>query len=194
MSNLKELTKEQHTNAERQAFVKVLMSGKINPQFYATYLWNQHKKYDLLEAMAAVNGIWLDIPYPIQRKMAIEQDFLELWDDKENPPAIVPSTHEYIEHMRDIMSDKEKVMAHIYVLHMGDLSGGQIISRMVPGEGRMYQFEGDVNEIKDKIRAKTNDDMADEAKYVFESATKLFQELMELDIEHYLEPVDSVSE
>jgi len=79
MSNLKELTKEQHTNAERQDFVKVLMSGKINPQFYATYLWNQHKKYDLLEAMAAVNGIWLDIPFPIQRKMAIEQDFLELW-------------------------------------------------------------------------------------------------------------------
>ena len=38
MSNLKELTKEQHSNAERQGFVKVLMSGKINPElFYLTF-------------------------------------------------------------------------------------------------------------------------------------------------------------
>jgi hypothetical protein len=29
--------------------------------------------------------------------------------------------------------------------------------------------------------------MADEARFVFESATQLFKELMELDIEHYLE-------
>jgi heme oxygenase len=187
VSNLKELTKEQHTNAERQSFVKVLMSGKINPKFYAAYLWNQHKKYDLLEAMAAVNGIWIDIPFPIHRKMAIEQDFLELWDDKENPPPIVPSTHEYIEHMRDIMTDRDAIMAHIYTLHMGDLSGGQMIGRKVPGEGRMYQFEGDINEIKEAIRSQTSDDMAEEAKYVFDSAANLFKELMELDIEHYLE-------
>ena len=32
--------------------------------------------------------------------------------------------------------------------------------------------------------------MADEAKWVFESATKLFKELMELDGEHYLVQTD----
>ena len=190
MSNLKDLTWEHHKDAERQQFVKVLMSGKINPQFYAAYLWNQHKKYDLLEAMAAVNGIWAEIPFPIHRKMKIEQDFLELWADKENPPPIVPSTHEYIDHMRPIMHDRDKIMAHIYTLHMGDLSGGQMIRKKVPGEGRMYQFEGDVDAIKDAIRNATNDEMADEAKYVFESAAQLFKELMELDIEHYLEQTD----
>lgn len=194
MSNLKELTKEVHNNAERQDFVKVLMSGNINPKLYATYLWNQHKKYDILEAMAALNGIFADIGFPISRKMAIELDFLELWEDKENPPVIVPSTHEYIEHMRTIMTDRDALMAHIYTLHMGDLSGGQMIARKAPGEGRMYKFEGDINEIKEAIRAQINDDMAEESKFVFESATKLFQELMELDIEHYLESSDTVSE
>ena len=189
MSNLKELTKEQHTNAERQSFVKVLMSGNINPQFYAAYLWNQHKKYDILEAMARVNGILMDLP-GIERKMKIEEDFLELWEDKENPPPLVPSTHEYIDHMRTIMHNPEALMAHIYTLHMGDLSGGQMISKKIPGEGRMYQFDGNVNEIKETIRAKTTDAMADEAKYVFESAANLFKELMELDIEHYLEQTD----
>ena len=188
MSNLKELTQDHHSNAERQSFVKVLMSGKINPKLYATYLWNQHKKYDLLEAMASLNGLFDDLPN-IRRKMKIEADFLELWSEDE-VPVIVPSTEEYIQHMRTIMHDPEKLMAHIYTLHSGDLSGGQMIARKVPGEGRMYQFDGDLNEVKEAIRAKTTDDMADEAKYVFQSATNLFKELMELDIEHYLESTD----
>ena len=188
MSNLKELTKEQHTNAERQGFVKVLMSGKINPKLYATYLWNQHKKYDLLEAMATLNGLLDDLP-DIRRKMKIEADFLELWKEDE-VPVIVPSTEEYIMHMRTIMHDPEKLMAHIYTLHMGDLSGGQMIAKRAPGEGRMYQFEGDTDALQAAIKAKTTDAMAEEAKYVFESAANLFKELMELDIEHYLEQTD----
>ena len=193
MSNLKELTIEHHKNAERQDFVKVLMSGKINPKFYATYLWNQHKKYDLLEAMAAANGIFVDLPPGISRKMAIEQDFNELWTESQ-PPIIVKSTHEYIMHMRDIMTDPNKLMAHVYVLHMGDLSGGQMIARKVPGEGRMYQFDGDTDQIKEAIRSKTHDSMADEARWVFESATALFKELMELDVERYLESSNTMSE
>lgn len=193
MSNLKELTWEHHQNAERQEFVKVLMSGKIHPDFYATYLWNQHKKYDILEALASALGVLNDIPSDIRRKQKIEQDFLELWKH-DQPPTIVPSTEDYIAHIRTIMAEPEKLMAHIYVLHMGDLSGGQMISRKVPGEGRMYQFDGDIKEIKEAIRAKTDDSMADEAKWVFDSATKLFQDLMEVDCERYLESSDTVSE
>jgi len=194
MSNLKELLKEQHTNAERQDFVKVLMSRKINPKFYATYLWNQHKKYDLLEAISTALGVFDGIPVDIRQKTKIEADFNELWKEEYGSPEVVPSTHEYIMHIREVMHDPEKLMAHVYVLHMGDLSGGQIIQRFVPGEGRMYKFDGDVETIKEAIRAKTNDDMAEEAAYVFESSTKLFQELMELDIEHFVESPDTVSE
>ena len=109
MSNLKELTKEQHTTAERQAFVKVLMSGRINPELYATYLWNQHKKYDILEAMAMAQGLLNDFP-TIRRKTKIEEDFVELWK-KDSQPIIVPSTVEYINHMRDIMTDANALMA-----------------------------------------------------------------------------------
>jgi hypothetical protein len=54
----------------------------------------------------------------------------------------------------------------------------------------MYQFEGDTDALKAAIKAKTTDAMADETKYVFESAANLFKELMELDIEHYLEQTD----
>lgn len=188
MSNLKELTWEHHQNAERQQFVKVLMSGNIHPRFYATYLWNQHKKYDILEAMAGAVGLLDDLP-DIRRKNKIEQDFLELWD-QDNMPVLVESTGEYVRHMKDIIGDSEKLMAHVYTLHMGDLSGGQMIAKKVPGAGRMYQFDTDKTALKEAIRAKINDDMADEAKYVFDCATKLFQELMELTGEHYLGQTD----
>jgi heme oxygenase len=160
------------------------MSGKINPQFYATYLWNQHKKYDILEAIATMHGL-LDDLFEVRRKNAIHEDYLELWENQ-LPPPIVESTNEYIGHMKEIMHDADAVMAHIYVLHMGDLSGGQMIRRKVPGKTRMYDFDGDTAELKEKIRSKIDDSMADEAKFVFESSTKLFKELMELDIERYL--------
>ena len=98
MSNLKELTWEHHKNAERQDFVKVLLSGKINHRFYATFLWNQHKKYDILEALAGASGLLDDLP-DIRRKGKIEQDFLELWD-LDRHPIIVESTNEYVKHMK----------------------------------------------------------------------------------------------
>ena len=178
MSNLKDLTWEHHKNAERQDFVKILMSGNIDPRIYATYLWNQFPQYEVLEVMAMVNGLLDDFP-TIQRSKAIMEDFRELWPQNEKPPQHTMATKKYLTHMRTIMNDPNKLMAHVYVKHMGDLSGGQMIAKRVPGAGRMYQFEGDVAEIKEKIRAKTNDTMADEAKICFDYATELFKDMMQ---------------
>lgn len=183
--SLKELTWEHHKDAERQEFVKVLMSGKINPEFYAVYLWNQHLKYDLLEALALSQNVLEELP-SIMRKPAIYADFSELWPHQD-PPKTLPSTQEYIQHMRSIMTDKDSLMAHIYVLHMGDLSGGQMIKKRVPGQGRMYEFSGDVPTIKEAIRARTHDGMAEEAKKCFEFSTQLFKEMMDYDIEFYVQ-------
>ena len=186
MSKIKELTWEHHKNAERQEFAQLLISGNIHPDLYATYLWNQHKKYDILEAMATAMGLFAEIGTDIRRKIFIEQDIAELWNhDRE--PKLVPSTIEYLQHMRYIMQDREKLIAHMYVFYLGDMSGGQMIKKKIPGEGRMYDFNGDVKELKEKIKNMTTDEMADEASYVFESSTNLFKELMELDLERHLE-------
>ena len=70
-------------------------------------------------------------------------------------------------------------MAHLYVRHMGDLAGGQMIAKRVPGNGRMYQFENP-EELKTAIRAKIDDSMAEEATICFEFATDLFKEMLEI--------------
>ena len=193
MSKIKELTWEHHQNAERQEFAKLLISGDISEDLYATYLWNQHKKYDILEAMMAAHGIFAEIGENISRKTLMEADIAELWKHS-IPPAVVPSTIQYIDHMREIMGDRDKIMAHVYVLFLGDMSGGQMIKKKIPGEGRMYEFGDNVKELKDRIRDMTTDDMAEEARWVFSSATKLFTELGELDLERYMESSNTVSE
>ena len=76
-----------------------------------------------------------------------------------------------------IKEDPEKLMAHIYTRHMGDLSGGQMIAKRVPGSTKFYQFNEDVSVLKDKIRTRLDDSMADEAKICFNFATKLFKQM-----------------
>ena len=173
--SLKDLTWEHHKNAERQEFVKIMMSGNIHPKFYATFLYNLHPRYDLLEAMGRVHSLFNDIP-TVQRHKLILNDFNHLWKET-TPPITVPSTTAYIEHMKSCMNDPDKIMAHIYTFHMGDLSGGQMIAKRVPGKGRYYKFSRDVEELKNVIRERLDDSMADEAKVCFEFATKLFQQM-----------------
>ena len=75
--SLRELTKDAHTNAERQEFVKILFSGKINPKLYATFLKNQHPCYELLEVCAMPLQILHGLP-DVRRAPAILADFMEL--------------------------------------------------------------------------------------------------------------------
>jgi hypothetical protein len=62
---------------------------------------------------------------------------------------------------------------------MGDLAGGQMIAKRVPGSGKYYQFENP-DALKTAIRERLNDDMADEAKVCFKYAEEMFKEMMTL--------------
>ena len=189
--SLRELTKEQHRMAERQDFVKILMSGIIHPDFYATYLFNQFVKYHLLETIGQANGCFDDMN-AILRTPAIEKDFAELWTH-DDPPVTVASTDEYVQYMKKHISNPHAIMAHTYVHHMGDLSGGQMIKSKIPGKGLFYKFDADKELLKDIVRSKIDNTMAEEAKVAFSFATKLFQDLTELNIEYYLEQPNTVS-
>ena len=176
--SLRELTKEAHNNAERQEFVKILFSGKINPKLYAAYLKNQHPQYEILEVCAMPLGLLTGLP-DICRAPAILEDFMELHSDNEPPVTILPVVNDYIKYILSIKDNPKRVMAHVYVRHMGDLAGGQMIAKRVPGKGKYYQFQ-DPEALKAAIRERINDDMADEAKVCFEFATRFFQEMMTL--------------
>ena len=176
--SLKELTKDNHSNAERQEFVKILFSGSIDHKLYATYLYNQFPMYELLEVCAMPYGLLSDIP-GILRAKPIRLDFEELWGDVEDRPKLCPVVKAYMDHIMNIRDDPKKLMAHIYVRHMGDLAGGQMIAKKVPGAGKYYQFEN-ADALKAAVRLKIDDSMADEAKVCFDFATQFFKEMMEI--------------
>ena len=176
--SLKELTHEAHRNAETQPFVKVLFSGKINPKLYATYLKNQHPMYEILELCAMPHGLLNDYP-EVRRAPAILEDFMELWGDEQGDAQLCPVVDEYIKYVLNIKDDPKKLLAHLYVRHFGDLSGGQMIKKRVPGAGRMYTFGDDPETIKTILRAKLDDSLAEEAIVCFGFAAKCFEQMMD---------------
>jgi heme oxygenase len=173
--SLKELTADAHKLVESKPFVKVLFSGKIDPILYATYLYNQFQAYDILETHALMAGLLKELP-GIQRAPRIHEDFYELWPRGDAPPTELPITTAYKQYLVQICNDPRKLLAHMYVRHMGDLAGGQMIAKKVPGSGNYYKFEN-ADHLKTVIRSKINDDMADEAIVCFNFASKLFDEL-----------------
>ena len=185
MYDIKELVWEEHRNAERQEFVKTLMSGTINKELYATYLFNQLQCYAELEKWGNHNGLFRDTTN-LPRAEYLHRDYLKLWTDVGMPPEITESTKEYVEHIKTITDEPEKLYAHIYVRHMGDLSGGQMISKKVPVK-RYYDFGPNAKEYKRVVKETINNylnvyekNVVVEAKLCFNYATRLFKEMNEI--------------
>tara|TARA_B100000212_G_scaffold120561_1_gene90226 strand:+ start:374 stop:976 length:603 start_codon:yes stop_codon:yes gene_type:complete len=182
-----ELTWEYHKNAERQAFVKQLLSGTIDEKLYATYLYNQLKCYSKLEQYALESSLFLDTRN-LPRAEHIFYDYRALWGDIGNPPVETESTKAYVKHLDTIRGENEKLYAHIYVRHLGDLSGGQMIKKKTPGPNRYYIFKhNEAKEykriVKERIESYLNVyeiNVLPEAIFCFESATKLFKEMYDL--------------
>jgi len=59
---------------------------------------------------------------------------------------------------------------------MGDLYGGKILSRFVPGSGKAYKFDDRPNLIK-KLSDKLTHDLDQEALKAFDFFVKIFNEL-----------------
>lgn len=175
--SLKELTAEAHSLAESQPFVKKIFSGTITKEEYISFLINQELIYATLEMFASESGI-LDNLHGIHRAANIHQDICELVDDVSSLASLelAQATNDYLDHLESIKNDPNKLMAHIYVRHMGDLYGGQMIATKVPGSGNFYKFEN-AEELKSAIRDKLDDSLADEALLCFKFATQLFEEL-----------------
>ena len=179
--SLKELTIKQHQNAERQHFASTLISGKISKESYLEYLVNQLQCYYIIE-----NHSEFKLPDErLRRVEKIQEDITELQNDlqkeeEELSEMITQSTKDYIKHVKKI-NNKEDYLAHVYVRYLGDLRGGQMISKKVPGKGKYYQFENNI-ELSKSIYEVINDNMADEAKKVFDFATKLFIEMHKSDL------------
>lgn len=174
---LKELTWAHHQAAERRAFAKELLSGKIDPRLYYKFLTCQYMNYNVLEQAVTLP------PHlqKIKRARRIFQDIRELEQAYGFRPTgeFPESVKEYELHIGSLaeQDNNHALLAHCYVRHFGELHGGQMIKKKIPGNGLMYEFEGDKKVLIEEFRTLLDDSMAEEAKICFDFASKLFDEL-----------------
>src|ERR1700742_4490548 len=133
-----------HRHAEESTFVHALLAGELSRADYARMVAQHYFVYDALEAGALVmaeDAIAGTFVHPaLARVPALAPDLAFLvgpdWRAEITPTA---ATAEYCARLREIVTTwPGGFVAHHYVRYMGDLSGGQVIRRVVQ---RTYALE-----------------------------------------------------
>jgi heme oxygenase len=133
--------------------------------------------YNGIETAARSQGMLVNLP-DIERAHKIYQDCIELVGPNHNLKWL-PIVIEYYQYLLSLNYNAERkhlIKAHLYCRHMGDLYGGQMIAKKIPGKGRFYEFK-DADHLKTTIRAELTDDLGDEARVAFEWAIKIMKAL-----------------
>ncbi len=165
--SLKELTWDNHQAAEATNFMKAVFKKNMPEEVWAEYTYNKMLWYNAIETKSRAEGFLDDLP-GIERSYYLYQDAKDLLKG-----ALPKWRQEAIDYHRYILDlEPGKVLAHLYVWHMGDLFGGQMIKKILPPPHRNLEFK-DVDDLKTKIRAKLDDSLADEANKAFEWAIKI---------------------
>lgn len=177
-NNLRKLTLENHKKTERSVFLRRILKKEITPYQYYLYLSNQFLMYSILEDRADNLGIFNGIE-EIKRTCNLRKDIEELEQQHGfETPVVTDAAQRYYEYiLNEISEDYVKILAHLYVRHMGDLSGGQIIKKLVPGSGKHYEFDCEVESLKEKFTEKLDDTLTDEAKVCFDMIGEFLKEL-----------------
>jgi len=150
-SDIYDLTIDEHKAAEKSAFNQALLYDgfKDNPQPYCDYLMHLKSLFDRFELL-------MDIPDNLKRSSAIALDIHELtveYGCKLRHKSI--NWHHYLEYLGNLYNFKDftdRLYSHAYVSYLGVLYGGQMISKKVPGKGRMYKFNSKHRDLIDHVR------------------------------------------
>jgi len=175
MSVLREITSEKHKVVEQLPFIQYLLHGNISESHYVIYLAEMLIIYQHLEDLATRAGLFVGIEQ-LPRAQHMSKDLEELAPGHVTNPCA--STKFYLEYLSKLFDSlrRDQLFAHVYVRHMGDLYGGKLIARRVPGSGLWYEFDNR-SELAKKFNERITLDLADEALVAFDHYANIFQEL-----------------
>ena len=145
-ARVKAATDPSHRDAEGSRFMSHLLDGKLPREAYVELLSQHWFIYRDLEAGGrALADSPVVVPFlhdALLREQALEQDLaFHLGDDWQDRITALPATERYAARLREVSSTwPAGFVAHHYLRYLGDLSGGQIIRRIME---RTYGFETD---------------------------------------------------
>lgn len=197
-ARLRSATRSLHAEVERTGVMADLLAGRLERAGYAALLRNLHALYAALEP--ALEGFELLPVPPLARAPRLAQDLEVLhgagWSDA---LPLAPAAAEYAARLQALGERQApELAAHAYVRYLGDLHGGQVLSRLVArrfelqGEAgtRFYDFgdEARVQQLRDGLRGalaalRPGEPAAaaivEEACWAFRQHARLFRELAE---------------
>ncbi len=145
---LREGTKEAHRAAEKSPFMQVFFAGQLSVEDYRAFLVQLFHLYTALEEQQErhqAHKVYGKIFSPIlYRRKALVQDLNFYFDGsdwiKTHPQQ---ATTDYIERIRSLAEGwTVGLVAHHYTRYMGDLSGGQVLKRIVAKTYQLTTSEG----------------------------------------------------
>lgn len=162
-----------HAEAEQAPFVRDLLDGKLSRDHYARFVVQLHAIYGTLEAVVDANRdrdpVVAEFLSPaLVRVPSLQKDldFLIGEDWATKVPALAP-TQAYCERITEVGTWPGGLLAHHYVRYLGDLSGGQVVGRVLQRvyglsdrRGVDFYFFDDIaspKAFKDRYRAMLDD-------------------------------------
>jgi heme oxygenase (biliverdin-producing, ferredoxin) len=132
---LREATEEAHAAAEHSPFVVALVEGALPRDDFARLVRQLHAVYSVLEDAAADStdpDLAPLLAPELARVPALEADLEYLVGADWRDLTLVSATDEYCDRMRTACFEwSGGLVAHHYVRYLGDLSGGQMLGRVV---------------------------------------------------------------
>ncbi len=194
---LRERTKDLHTRAERSGIIADILHGRATRDGYGLMLRNLLPVYQALEEeLARYAGspvVGSIVRSELTRAGAIERDLQSLSVETSELP-VLPATANYVKAIVQASGgDGGRLIAHAYARYLGDLSGGQIVKRLLarsldlpPGALSFYDFPAidDIAMFKAEYRAAIDraGDEIEDFEAVVEEGAMAFQLNIELSV------------
>jgi heme oxygenase len=188
-SELRTQTLSHHKEAEGSEFMRRFMKGMLTESSYLDYLKEFLNIYSAMEEFLNTHQSDVNIQkiyFPeLFRKNEIKED-IDFFSTRNKEYHAMNYSLSYISHIKSLKKPN-LIIAHSYVRYFGDLSGGQILKKIVSKNFNLsddngvsfYNFKAinDINQFKEKYRRALDslELKPDEKIEIIEEAKKVFQ-------------------
>jgi len=136
-ARLRQATSGVHQRAEKTAFILGFLRGTASRRAYTRMLAALHPVYRAMEAesgrLAGINPVVGRFYFPeLHRTAALERDLTFLAGSEwSNALPRMEASEAYVKRIRFVAETAPvRLIGHLYVRYMGDLSGGQLLARI----------------------------------------------------------------